>query len=309
MPIYTLIDYYDFFSRNFFLENLNKELKSSNLLSASKILNVLAIFDEIRSRHGSLNMSWLNGWNNFESTLQPEQLAALANTLNQLYQELEDTLTRNRNDDPINLVIVAHGSVGASSAQEAVPLPGLREASVIPSQMCFATNYVTSVTFYQPWGVLIDARANYGIVSGSIAPSQTRFEGVGHAASIPNTLTRFNVLQSASAEMIPMVWCNPINDNDNALRELLGYILTRGTSRPYVWWRIGSVPSFFITAMASMAAMLLSIGTTRIDLRIHHAQCLNWPSRVTEPPAELRALNQYYNAIAETYTRPFKMTI
>lgn len=304
------------FCRNVFLENLDEELRCSNILSASRIFNFLSIFDGINSKYGNLDMTWLNHWNNFESTLQPNEIANLTNALNQVYGELFNYMCTRSSTSQANqfdFVIVAHGSIGAPIDGPLVHLPMLENTIVIPSQLCFATNYVSSVTFYQPWGVLLDARANYGIVNGSITPNRTRFVnlwgGDYHPASIPHTLPRFNVLQSGDGETIPHVWCNPIRDDDRALRRLLHYINNGPAVRPFVWWRAGSVPSYFLTSLASIATMVLSINAGRAEVRIHHGQCLVWPSRTNAPPAALQTLNQYYNAVQEAHMQQFAMTL
>lgn len=276
--------------------------------SVGNLIEALPFFDKVQSAGGRVNMEWLTSWNHLGATLTAEQQAALANTLNLTYQNLAERLRRNQEEFTIDLVIVAHGSIGATAQQEEVVIPGLRQESVVPSRMHFATDHLSSISFYQPWGVLIDAGANSRVVCGTIRPEQTSFRGVNQPISIPNTLPRFNVIENGSSDMIPNVWHNQINNNDSAIQELWQLIQGQ-TTRPMVFWNIGPMCSFIVDALASVAATMLSLGGNRIDLRIHHAHCLDWPSRTEQPPAQLVALQQYYNAVGETFMNPLFLTI
>lgn len=289
---------------------MKEELDAFNFLSVANIVRVLPIFDDVNSRIGPLHMEFMNRWQSYEKTLSQQQAFDLAKLLGRLYESLKNHMT-NSTRDVIDLVIVAHGSISAPTGQELLPLPGLTQTSVIPASMHFATQHLSTISFYQPWGVLIDARAGLGIVQGTIAPSQTRFNGVGRLESIPNILPRFNVIHNGSYESLAMAWCNGINDNDPALRDLQNLINQHSPAslRPYIWWRLGSVPAFMVTAVASIAASMMIFEERIIDLNIHHMQCLDWPSRTAQPPAALATLQQYYNAVAETFRNPFYVTL
>ena len=295
--------------RTTLLKQLTEDLNLCNVRNVILRLKHLPIFDKFQSAQGSLDLSWLNNWTGYESPLSLPQLTSLANALNIIYHKMKHE-TLNNDGGTIDLVIVANGSVGAPTVSSDVTFPVFTKTATILSKVMFSTDHLKSVTFYTPWGSQIDASTFYGIITGNIKPDQTRFLGRSNDG-LPKALSHFNSLNAESDETIPTVWCNAFEEKDPALEQLTLLIECGGREpkRPFIWWRQGSIPSFMLAALTSLAAMMLSDTRKRVEVSLHHGQCLVWPSTSTEPPLELKEICQYYNSVNETYRKPRRLSI
>ena len=273
----------------------------------------------MQAEQGLLDMTWLNIWGKYDSPLPLPQLTNLANALNIIYHKLDQDIGNKGEAENLDLVIIANGSVGAPQGSD-VAFPAVAKTLTLPSNWMYATDRLSSVTFYAPWGTQIDPSMFYGIITGDIEPDETRILGLDTESSrknrhpgVPKELPCFNTISSSTAGGItlPTVWCNSFEEGDPVLEQLTLLLECDKdkSKRPYVWWRLGSMPAYMLAALAGIAAMMLSSSGKARRVDVHFAQCLVWPNSRRAPPKALGQVRQYYNVVEETFKTPCCFTI
>ena len=187
----------------------------------------------------------------------------------QITQELRKKQKQRIRDRVINITVVAHGVI---------------TRPLILSSDYYSSSYVTSVTFYQPWGCTLDVTGAYGIMTNHISKDNCKLVMVTENNICINDPPRhWNTLPNDATE-VPQVYLSPINHTEKVWKDLAKIAKHYGSNADGFVFEYVNDSGFEQHPPFSSLALLCRIfgaaaAATDATINVRVAACLGWDQK------------------------------